>query len=102
MDKAFVSPFQACMMGSKIDSALLSFVKLDGETRIEYFRIELKKIHVQEVSRASQDSDSAVEIIETVQLKFATFREFYTVQRNRSFPAGSTEFGFNLETSTAI
>ncbi len=37
-----------------------------------------------------------------LQLNFATFREFYTVQRNRGFPGGSTEFGFDLEKSTAI
>jgi type VI secretion system secreted protein Hcp len=98
IDKASVSLFQSCMMGSKIDSALVSFVKLDGETRVEYFRIELKKVHVQKVSWAS-GVDS---IKETVDLDFAIFREFYTVQRNRGFRGGVTEFGFNLETSTTI
>jgi type VI secretion system secreted protein Hcp len=100
LDKASVSLFQACMMGSKIDSGFLSFMKLDGETRIEYFRIALTKIHVQKVEWASEESADNVK--ETVELDFATFREFYTVQRNRGFPGGVTEFGFDLETSTAI
>ncbi len=100
IDKASVSLFQACMMGSKIDSGLLSFLKLDGETRIEYFKIELTKIHVQEVNWTSEES--ADELKEELKLDFATFREFYTVQRNRGFPGGSTEFGFDLEKSTAI
>ena len=100
LDKASVSLFQACMMGSKIDSGFLSFMKLDGHTRIAYFKIELTKIHVQKVDWASVgDADN---LTETVELDFATFREFYTVQRNRGFRGGVTEFGFNLETSTAI
>ena len=75
-------------------------MKLDGETRIEYFKIELTKIYVQEVDWTSEES--ADELKEEVKLDFATFREFYTVQRNRGFPGGSTEFGFDLEKSTAI
>jgi type VI secretion system secreted protein Hcp len=100
LDKASVSLFQACMMGSKIDRGFLSFMKLDGATRIQYFKIELTKIHVQKVEWTSEGG--ADNIKETVKLDFATFREFYTVQRNRGFRGGVTEFGFNLETSTTI
>lgn len=99
VDKASVSLFQACMIGSRIDSAILNFLKLDGETRVKYFSIELTKVHVQDVTWTSQIAD---EIKEKVQLNFATFREFYTVQRNRGFPGGSTEFGFDLEKSITI
>jgi type VI secretion system secreted protein Hcp len=100
MDKASVSLFQACMIGSKIDSGVLNFVKLDGETRVTYLRIELTKVHVQKVSWATEEP--AAEIRETVDLNFATFREFYTLQENEGFSGGVTDFGFNLETSTVI
>jgi type VI secretion system secreted protein Hcp len=101
IDKASVSLFQACMMGSKIDSGILSFFKLDGETRVQYFRIELTKVHVKGVEWTSEGEEELA-VKEKVTLDFATFREFYTVQRNPGFRGGSTEFGFDLETSTAI
>jgi type VI secretion system secreted protein Hcp len=100
MDKASVSLFRTCMIGSKIDTGRLSFVKLDGETRVTYLRIELTKVHVQKVSWTTEEA--AAEIRETVDLNFATFRKFYTLQENEGFSGGEIEFGFDLETSTVI
>ena len=53
-------------------------MKLDGETRVEYFRIELKKIMVSSVGYQGASEDWK----ETVVLKFTEFKEFYTLQTN--------------------
>ena len=97
-DKASVTLFQSCVMGSEIDRGLVSCMKLDGETRVEYLKIELKKIYVEKVDWSKGDGEQHKE---TVVFNFAEFKEIYAVQRNRGFSGGVTEFGFNIETSTA-
>ena len=87
------------MMASQIDRGTISCVKMDGEMRLEYFRIELKKIVVMEVDWEGIGSD---DVKEEVTLNFGRFKELYTLQGNRGFPGGVTRFGFDRETSTPI
>lgn len=99
IDQASVTLFQTCMMANQIDSGIISCVKLDGEMRLEYFRIELQKIVVVKVH---WEGIGGADVKEDVELNFGQFKEFYMLQGNRGFPGGVTEFGFDRETSTPI
>ena len=99
IDSASVTLFQICMMASQIDKGTISCVKMDGETPLEYFRIELKKIVVKGVDWKSIGSD---DVTEEVTLNFGRFIELYTLQENLGSPGGGTRFGFDRETSTPI
>ena len=86
-----------CVLGSGIGSEIISFMKLDGEARVEYFRIELKKIMVSSVGYQGASEDWK----ETVVLKFTEFKEFYTLQTNLpGLPGGGGDFGWDSETQT--
>ena len=95
-DLSSVALMRNCVLGSGIGSGIISFMKLDGETRVEYFRIELKKIMVSSVGYQGASEDWK----ETVVLKFTEFKEFYTLQTNSGLPGGGGDFGWDSETQT--
>ena len=85
-DLSSVTLMQNCVLGSGIAKGTISFLKLDGETRVEYFKIELKKIMVSSV--AYTGAGATEDLKETIELKFTEFKETYKLQRNDTGLAG--------------
>jgi len=100
-DLASVALMRSCVLGSGIGSGIISFMKLDddevaqamgGKTRVEFFKIELKKIMVSTVAYEGANEDWK----ETVILKFSEFKEFYKLQKNLpDSPGGRADFGWD-------
>lgn len=98
-DKSSVAMFKACTTGKHIPKGTISCLKLDGETRIEYLKIELKDIMVSDFKWEGRGDDQLVK--EKVSLVFAEFQETYKLQQDIGSAGGGTHFGFNVQTSKA-
>jgi type VI protein secretion system component Hcp len=73
-------------------------MKLDGETRVEYLKIDLNDIMVKKVHWSGQTEEVLKEDIELI---FAEFKQTYTLQRDLGGAGGGRGFGYNVQTARA-
>jgi type VI secretion system secreted protein Hcp len=97
-DKATVILWKNCTTGRHIPKGTISCMKLDGETRIEYLKIELKDLMVKEIEWKGVSEDI---ITEDFKLVFAEFKQTYTLQHDLGGAGGGREFGYNIQTARA-
>ncbi len=97
VDASTVPLFKNCTTGKHIPKGTLSCMKLDGDTRVEYYKVDFTDVMVS----SQQMSGAAAEhlIHEHVSLVFAEFKETYKLQQDTGGAGGSTEFGYNIQTS---
>jgi type VI secretion system secreted protein Hcp len=97
-DKSSVILWKNCTTGRHIPKATISCLKLDGETRVEYLKIDLNDIMLKKVNWTGATEDV---LTESVDLVFAEFKQTYTLQRDLGGAGGGREFGFNIQTARA-
>jgi type VI secretion system secreted protein Hcp len=97
-DKATVILWKNCTTGRHIPRGTISCMKLDGETRVQYLKIDLTDIMVKAVNWKGASEDI---LSETFDLVFAEFKQTYTLQRDLGGAGGGREFGYNIQTARA-
>ncbi len=97
-DKSTVVLWKNCTTGRHIPGGTISCMKLDGESRVQYLKIELKDIMVRKVEWKGAADDLLQEDFELV---FAEFKQTYTLQRDLGGAGGGREFGYNIQTARA-
>jgi type VI secretion system secreted protein Hcp len=98
-DKSSVTLFKNCTTGKHIPKATLSCLKLDGDTRVEYFKVDFTDLLVEGVNWSA--AGGGHEIHESVSLVFSEFKETYKLQQDTGGGQGSVEFGYDLQSSKA-
>jgi len=98
-DKSSVTLFKNCTTGKHIASGTISCLKLDGENRVEYLKIDLTDIMVANFQWTGSGEDQVVQ--EHVSFVFAEFKETYKLQSDKGSAGGNTDFGFNVQTAQA-
>ena len=98
-DKSSVTLFKDCTTGKHIPKGTVSCMKLDGDSRVEYLKIDLTDIMVSAFKWAGSGGDQIVN--EHVSLVFAEFKEIYKMQQDVGSAGGNTDFGYNVQTSKA-
>jgi type VI secretion system secreted protein Hcp len=98
-DKSSVAMFKACTTGKHIQKGTISCLKLDGEQRVEYLKIDLTDIMVSNFQWSGTGSEQLVQ--EQVSLVFAEFKEAYKLQQDKGSAGGNTDFGYNIQTAKA-
>jgi type VI secretion system secreted protein Hcp len=99
LDKASVALFKASTTGKHIAKGTLSCMKLDGDSRVEYMKVDFTDLMVTNVNWSGSGMDTAVG--ESVSLVFAEFKQAYKLQQDKGSGGGTTDFGFNVQTSKA-
>ena len=99
-DKSSVVLFQDCTTGKHIATGTLSCLKLDGDQRVEYLKIELTDVMVSSLQWSASGSEHLTH--ESVGLVFAQFKDTYKLQQDAGAAGGSTEFGFNIQKSEKV
>jgi len=98
-DKASVSLFKASTTGKHIPDGTLSCMKLDGDSRVEYLKIDLTDIMVSGLQWSGSGGEHLVH--EHLSLVFAEFKQSYNLQSDEGGAQGATDFGYNIQTSKA-
>jgi type VI secretion system secreted protein Hcp len=98
-DKASVAMFKACTTGKHIPKGIISCMKLDGDTRVEYLKIDLTDIMVEGLSWSGSGGEHLIH--ESVSFVFAEFKQEYKLQQDKGSAQGVTDFGYNIQTSKA-
>jgi type VI secretion system secreted protein Hcp len=98
-DKSSVALYKACTTGKHIPSGTLSCLKLDGDSRVEYLKIDLTDIMVSGLQWSGSGGEHLVH--ENVSLVFAEFKQAYKLQQDAGSAGGNTDFGYNIQTSKA-
>jgi type VI secretion system secreted protein Hcp len=96
-DKGSINLFKCCLTGKHLPSGILECLKLDGDKRIVYLRIQLTDIMVSNFQWSGTGGEHLMH--EQVSLVFAQFKETYTLQQNVGSSAGAIEFGYNIQTA---
>ncbi|WP_027519141.1 type VI secretion system tube protein Hcp [Bradyrhizobium sp. WSM1417] len=99
MDKASVNLFKASNTGKHIASGNLECLKLDGDSRVVFFKVDFTDLVVTSVQWSGSGSDQALH--EMVSFAFSEFKQSYKLQQDAGAAGGSTDFGFNIQTSKA-
>jgi type VI secretion system secreted protein Hcp len=99
VDKASVALFKNSTTGKHIGSATLSCMKLDGDQRIEFLKVDFTDLMVSSLQWSGAGEDN--QVAESVALVFAKFKQSYKVQEDTGSAGGNTDFGFNVQTSEA-
>jgi type VI secretion system secreted protein Hcp len=89
VDKASHLLYQFCTNGKHIQKAIITARKNNGDQKVEYLRLTLEDVMVNEVRWAGQGDEQF--LTENVQLSFAQFLIEYSVQGEdgTAVPAGS-------------
>ncbi len=98
-DKASVALFKACTTGKHIPKGTVSCLKLDGDSRVEYLKIDLTDIMVSGLQWSASGGEHLTH--EHVSLVFAEFKAAYKLQQDAGSGGGSVDFGYNVQTSKA-
>jgi type VI secretion system secreted protein Hcp len=98
-DKASVALYKACTTGKHISKGTLSCLKLDGDSRVEYLKIDLTDVMVEGFQWTGSGGEHLVH--ESVSLVFAEFKQAYKLQHDAGSAGGNTDFGYNIQTSKA-
>jgi type VI secretion system secreted protein Hcp len=97
MDKSSVTLFKNSTTGKHIASGTLSCMKLDGDTRVEYFKVDFTNLIVSSVQWSGGGQEQATN--EHVALVFEEFKQKFKLQEDTGGAGGATDFGFNVQTS---
>jgi type VI secretion system secreted protein Hcp len=100
IDKSSIALVQAATTGKHIDDGILSLMKLDGDNRIEYMKIDLTDVMVKGVHPGGSGGDAVG--METVSLVFAQFKAAYKLQEDAGSAGGATEFGWDIQKSKKV
>jgi type VI secretion system secreted protein Hcp len=98
-DKSSVALFKNSTTGKHIKSGTLSCMKLDGDSRIEYLKVDFTDLMVASLQWSGAGEGNQVS--ESVSLVFAEFQQAYKLQQDTGSAGGNTDFGFNVQTSKA-
>jgi type VI secretion system secreted protein Hcp len=98
-DKSSITLWKNCTTGKHIPSGKIRCLKLDGESRIEYLRIDLTDIMVKSIKWSGVGNESVMK--EDVEIVFAKFYEEYVLQSDAGDPQGGKPFSFDIQTSRA-
>jgi len=98
-DKSSVAMFKACTTGKHIPKGTISCMKLDGDTRVEYLKIDLVDIMVSGLQWSGSGGEHLVH--EHVSFVFAEFKEAYKLQEDKGSAGGNTDFGWKIQQSEA-
>lgn len=98
-DRSSVTLWQDCTTGKHIVNGKIECLKLDGERRVPYLKIDLKDIMVKGIKWAGVGSESVMK--EEVELVFAEFNQQYLLQSDPGDPQGGVQFQYNIQTSRA-
>jgi type VI secretion system secreted protein Hcp len=98
-DKSSVAMFKACTTGKHIPKGTISCMKLDGDSRVEYLKIDLTDMMVSSFQWSGSGGEHLIH--EHVSFVFAEFKEAYKLQQDQGSAGGNTDFGFNIQTSKA-
>jgi type VI secretion system secreted protein Hcp len=74
-------------------------MKLDGDSRVEYLKIDLTDIMVSGLQWSGSGGEHLVH--EHLSLVFAEFKQSYNLQSDAGGAQGATDFGYNIQTSKA-
>jgi type VI secretion system secreted protein Hcp len=74
-------------------------MKLDGDSRVEYLKVDLTDIIVSDFRWTGSGNGELMG--EQVSLNFAEFKTAYKLQQNQGSAGGNTDFGYNIQTSKA-
>jgi type VI secretion system secreted protein Hcp len=99
VDKASVALFKNSTTGKHIASATLSCMKLDGDSRIEFLKVDFTDLMVSSLQWSGAGEGNLVN--ESVALVFAKFQTSYKLQQDTGSAGGNTDFGFDIQTSVA-
>jgi type VI secretion system secreted protein Hcp len=80
-DAASVALFKASTTGKHIPKATLSCMKLDGDTRVEYLKIDFTDLMISSLQWSGSGNEHMVH--EHVPLVFAEFKPSYVLQKAR-------------------
>jgi type VI secretion system secreted protein Hcp len=97
-DASSVTLFKACTTGRHINKGTLSCLKLDGDSRVEYLKVELDDIMVSGLQWSGSGGEHLVH--EHCSLVFAKFKQSYTLQQDTGAGAsGAKDFGYDIQKS---
>jgi type VI secretion system secreted protein Hcp len=99
MDLSTVTAFKNATTGKHVDTGTLSCMKLDGDQRVEYFKVDLTNVMVSSVQYSGGGQDQAVNV--HLALVFEEFKQHYKGQQDTGSAGGGKDFGFNVQTSVA-
>jgi type VI secretion system secreted protein Hcp len=97
LDTASTTLFKNVASGKHIPKGTLSCMKLNGDARVEYLKIEMKDVMVSSVVGTCGAEDDHVS--ESVDLAFAEFKIEYKLQSDTGSAGGTYDMGFNIQTS---
>jgi type VI secretion system secreted protein Hcp len=95
-DKSSVILKKNCTTGKHIASGTVSCMKLDGDSRVEYLKIDLTDIMVSNFQWTGSGGD--VQMGESVSLVFAEYKSSFKLQQNTGGGGGSVEHSYNVQT----
>jgi type VI secretion system secreted protein Hcp len=98
VDLASNNLWRFCTTGKHIPSATVSFMKLDGETRVEYHKIHITDLLITSVGESATGSDI---MQESVTLTCAEFKRTYKGQQDTGSAGGGLDFGYHIQKSKA-
>jgi type VI secretion system secreted protein Hcp len=93
-DKASVNLLQYCTVGKHIPKGKITCRKKDGDDKVEYLKIDLTDIKISYVNWTGHGEQPT--LAEEVELSFAEFKVHYTLQKDRGYAAGTTDFGWDI------
>jgi|SRR5690349_1521306 len=97
-DASSVTLFKASTTGKHIPSGTLECLKLDGDDRVTYLKVELTDIMVSGLQWSGSGGEHMVH--EHCALVFAKFKQSYTLQQDTgSGASGATDFGYDVQKS---
>jgi type VI secretion system secreted protein Hcp len=99
LEKGSVTGFKGCTTGKHIPKATLSCMKLDGDSRVEYFKVDFTDLMVSSLQWSGSGAEHVVH--EHMSLVFAEFKQSYKLQQDAGSAGGNTDFGYNIQTSKA-
>jgi type VI secretion system secreted protein Hcp len=99
-DRSSVTLWQDCTTGKHIANGRIECLKLDGEKRVPYLKIDLTDVMVKGIKWSGVGSESVMK--EDVELVFAEFKQQYLLQSDLGNSQGGVQFEYNIQTSRAV
>jgi type VI secretion system secreted protein Hcp len=97
-DKASVELFKRAVTGKPIDSGKLTLLKLSGDTKIPYYKVDMTNVVVTSFQTAASGDGNLP--MESFSLSFVEVQLVYQPQGNEGDPAGNKDFKWNLQKSS--
>jgi type VI secretion system secreted protein Hcp len=98
-DKASTNLFKNCTTGKVMTDGTLTLLKLQDETKIAYYKVDLTNIVVTSFQLSASGNGQLP--MESVTLHFQKFKSTYKVQEDTGTAGGDSEFGWDIQKSQA-